>query len=117
MPDISRAPSNAVVSHYDVQPVIEIYATTHERDLGAVARDIETILKQTANEAPAGSTIVLRGQVSTMTTAYAQLFGGLVLAIVLIHLLIVVNFQSWLDPFVIITALPTAIAGIVWTSS
>ncbi|MGC1860515.1 MAG: efflux RND transporter permease subunit [Methylocystis sp.] len=112
---ISRAPSNAVVSHYDVQPVVEIYATTHARDLGAVARDIDAILKQTANEAPRGSTIVLRGQVSTMTKAYAQLFGGLALAVILIYLLIVVNFQSWLDPFVIISALPAALAGIVWT--
>jgi multidrug efflux pump subunit AcrB len=112
--NISREPSNAVVSHYDVQPVIDIFATTHGRDLGAVARDISAILKSTEKEAPAGSTIVLRGQVSTMASAYAQLLGGLVLAIVLIYLLIVVNFQSWLDPFVIVSALPTALAGIVW---
>ncbi len=111
---VSRGRSNAVVSHYDVQPVIDIYASTRERDLGAVAGDIENILKSTAKDAPAGSTVVLRGQVSTMTAAYAQLFGGLTLAIVLIYLLIVVNFQSWLDPFVIVSALPTALAGIVW---
>ncbi|QGM47099.1 efflux RND transporter permease subunit [Methylocystis heyeri] len=111
---VSREPSNAVVSHYDVQPVIDIYATTHGRDLGAVARDIQSILKDTAKDAPAGARISLRGQVSTMTTAYIQLFGGLALAIVLIYLLIVVNFQSWLDPFVIVSALPTALAGIVW---
>ena len=84
------------------------------RDLGAVARDIGAILQRAARQAPAGSTVVLRGQVSTMIAAYAQLFGGLLLAIVLIYLLIVVNFQSWLDPFVIVTALPTALAGIVW---
>ena len=111
---ISRGQSNAVVSHYDVQPTIDIYATTHERDLGAISRDIQKILDETAGEAPAGSTVVLRGQVTTMTSAYSQLYGGLALAIVLIYLLIVVNFQSWLDPFVIISALPTALAGIVW---
>jgi multidrug efflux pump subunit AcrB len=111
---VERGRSNAVVSHYDVQPVIDIYASTHQRDLGAVARDIQSILQRTANAAPKGSSVVLRGQVSTMTSAYAQLFGGVALAIVLIYLLIVVNFQSWLDPFVIICALPTALAGIIW---
>ena len=111
---ISRGQSSAVVSHYDVQPTIDIYATTHERDLGAISRDIQKILDETAGEAPAGSTVVLRGQVTTMTSAYSQLYGGLALAIVLIYLLIVVNFQSWLDPFVIISALPAALAGIVW---
>ena len=111
---VERGRSNGVVSHYDVQPVIDIYASTHERDLGAVASDIKAILDQTAEEAPKGSTVIMRGQVSTMTSAYAQLFGGLALAIVLIYLLIVINFQSWLDPFVIVSALPTALAGIVW---
>src|SRR5208283_5988009 len=111
---ISRARMDAVVSHYDVQPVVEIYATNHARDLGAVARDIDAILKRHASEAPRGSNVVLRGQVLTMMSAYTQLFGGLALAVTLIYLLIVVNFQSWLDPFVIISALPTALAGIVW---
>ena len=111
---ISRARTDAVVSHYDVQPVVEIYATNHARDLGAVAGDIDAILKRHASEAPRGSSVVLRGQVLTMTSAYTQLFGGLALAVTLIYLLIVVNFQSWLDPFVIISALPTALAGIVW---
>ncbi len=112
---VSRERSNAVVSHYNVQPVVEIYATTEGRDLGAVAQDIDAILKHNADAAPKGSTIVLRGQASTMTSAYAQLFAGLVLAVTLIYLLIVVNFQSWIDPFVIVSALPTALAGIVWT--
>ncbi|WP_297299915.1 efflux RND transporter permease subunit, partial [uncultured Methylovirgula sp.] len=111
---IRRGFSSAVVSHYNVQPVVDIYATTHGRDLGGVATDIQKILDSTAKEAPPGSTVVLRGQVSTMKQAYAQLFGGLALAIVLIYLLIVVNFQSWLDPFVIVSALPAALAGIVW---
>jgi CzcA family heavy metal efflux pump len=111
---IKRNVSNAVVSHYAVQPVIDIFATNNDRDLGAVAADIQKILDDTAKEAPPGSTIVVRGQVQTMTSAYQQLFIGIALAVVLIYLLIVVNFQSWLDPFVIITALPTALAGIVW---
>ncbi|MGH6674833.1 MAG: efflux RND transporter permease subunit, partial [Xanthobacteraceae bacterium] len=111
---ITRGTSDAVVSHYDVQPVIDIYAGTHGRDLGAVAADIQKILHATAKQAPRGSTVILRGQVTTMNAAYSQLYAGLALAIVLIYLLIVVNFQSWLDPFVIISALPTALAGIVW---
>jgi multidrug efflux pump subunit AcrB len=111
---VTRGPSSAVVSHYNVQPVIDIYGTTHDRDLGAVAADIQQILNDTAAQAPPGATIVLRGQVTTMTSAYAQLIEGLALAVTLIYLLIVVNFQSWTDPFVIVTALPAALAGIVW---
>jgi len=111
---VTRGYSDAVVSHYAVQPVIDIFATNHERDLGAVSHDIQAILDETAKDAPPGSTIVLRGQTSTMTYAFSQLYAGLALAIVLIYLLIVVNFQSWLDPFVIVSALPTALAGIVW---
>lgn len=112
--DIKRSQSNAVVSHYNIQGAIDIYAGIHERDLGAIAGDIQKILDDTAKQAPLGSTVVMRGQVSTMTAAYAQLFAGLALAIVLIYLLIVVNFQSWIDAFVIVCALPTALAGIVW---
>ncbi len=111
---ITRTVSDAVVSHYAVQPVIDIYATNNDRDLGAVAADIQKVLDETAHEVPTGSTVVVRGQVQTMTYAFGQLFVGIALAVVLIYLLIVVNFQSWLDPFVIITALPTALAGIVW---
>jgi multidrug efflux pump subunit AcrB len=104
-----------VVSHYDIQPVLDIFATTQGRDLGGVTSDIRKILKDTAKDVPKGSTINLRGQVVTMNTAFSGLFFGLAAAIVLIYLLIVVNFQSWLDPFIIITALPAALAGIVWT--
>jgi multidrug efflux pump subunit AcrB len=111
---ISREQSNAVVSHYDIQPVIDLYATTQGRDLAGVARDVQALMKATAKDAPKGATVVLRGQVVTMNTAFAGLAFGLLGAIVLIYLLIVVNFQSWLDPFVIITALPAALAGIVW---
>ncbi len=111
---LKRGVSPAVVSHYAVQPVIDIYATNNERDLGAVSADIQRILDETAKDVPRGSSVVMRGQTQTMTSAYQQLFVGIALAIVLIYLLIVVNFQSWLDPFVIVSALPTALAGIVW---
>jgi multidrug efflux pump subunit AcrB len=111
---ISRGPSDGVVSHYNVEPAIDLYATTQGRDLGAVAADMQKVLSDTQTELPKGSVVRLRGQVQTMQTAYAQLFEGLAGAIALIYLLIVVNFQSWLDPFVIITALPGALAGIVW---
>jgi multidrug efflux pump subunit AcrB len=111
---IQRAASNAVVSHYNVRPVIDIFATPQGRDLGAIAADIRKLMQETADEVPNGASVALRGQVTTMTSAYQQLFVGLALAFVLIYLLIVVNFQSWLDPFVIVVALPTALAGIVW---
>jgi multidrug efflux pump subunit AcrB len=111
---IERTPSNAVASHYNVRPVIDIYATPQGRDLGGVAADIREAMAATAHDVPNGASVALRGQVTTMTSAYQQLFVGLALAIVLIYLLIVINFQSWLDPFVIVMALPTALAGIVW---
>ncbi len=111
---ITRSPSDGVVSHYNVQPVIDLFGSVHWRDLGGVAHDIQAIMKEMAKEVPKGSTVVMRGQVETMTSAYAQLLFGLVGAVVLIYLVIVVNFQSWIDPFVIITALPAALAGIVW---
>ncbi len=106
--------SNAVVSHYNVRPVIDIYASNQGRDLGAVAADINRIVAQQAGSLPRGSQVTLRGQVSTMTDAYNQLFLGLGFAIVLIYLLIVVNFQSWIDPAIIVMGLPGALAGIVW---
>jgi len=111
---ITRSRDPAVVNHYDIEPVIDIYATTQGRDLGGVAHDIQKALKAHAGEAPKGATVHIRGQVATMNTAFSGLLVGLAGAIVLIYLLIVVNFQSWTDPFVIITALPAALAGIVW---
>jgi multidrug efflux pump subunit AcrB len=111
---VQRTNSNAVVSHYNVQPVIDIFATPQGRDLGAVAADIQQVVHATAKDLPKGASVALRGQVSTMTSAYQQLYVGLAAAIVLIYLLIVINFQSWIDPFVIVMALPTALAGIVW---
>ena len=111
---ITPGPSPGVVSHYNVQPVIDIYGAVQERDLGALSGDIDRILQETRKDVPHGSYVVLRGQVHTMTSAYSELYFGLAGAIVLIYLVIVVNFQSWLDPFIIITALPSALAGIVW---
>ena len=111
---ITPGPSPGVVSHYNVQPVIDIYGAVQGRDLGALSTDIDRIIQETRKDVPHGSYVVLRGQVQTMTNAYSQLYFGLAGAIVLIYLVIVVNFQSWLDPFIIITALPGALAGIVW---
>jgi hypothetical protein len=107
-------PVNALVSHYNIRPTVDIYATTQGRDLGAVAADIEKLIEETKAELPKGATVTTRGQIVTMESAYGQLFFGLGFAIVLIYLLIVVNFQSWLDPFIIVLALPAALAGIVW---
>ncbi|MDB5482060.1 MAG: transporter [Caulobacteraceae bacterium] len=111
---ISREQTPAVVSHYNVQPTIDLFATNQDRDLAAVAADVHALIKATAKDAPRGATVTLRGQVQTMNAAFAGLGFGLLGAIVLIYLVIVVNFQSWLDPFVIITALPAALAGIAW---
>jgi multidrug efflux pump subunit AcrB len=111
---VTTGQTNAVVSHYNVRPVIDIYATNQGRDLGAVAADIERVVAANRSTLPRGSQVTLRGQVTTMTSAYSQLISGLAFAIVLIYLLIVVNFQSWTDPAVIVMALPGALAGIVW---
>jgi multidrug efflux pump subunit AcrB len=112
--DISRTASSAVVSQYDIQSMVQIFATTQGRDLGAVAADVRAAIADTAKDVPKGSSVVLLGQVQTMNSAFSGLLFGLLAAAVLIYLLIVVNFQSWSDPFVIITALPAALAGIVW---
>jgi len=102
------------VSHYDVQPVIDIYANVDGTDLGSVTRKIQAIVDRHQGEKPRGSHFILRGQSETMQKSYIGLLGGLAFSILLVYLLIVVNFQSWLDPFLIIAALPAAIAGIVW---
>ena len=112
--DIDRGDGDAVVSHYAIQPVFDVYGATQGRDLGAVAGEVDKILKATAKDLPPGATVTLRGQAQTMNDAFSGLLFGLLGAVVLIYLIIVVNFQSWLDPFVIITALPAALAGIVW---
>jgi multidrug efflux pump subunit AcrB len=112
--DLHRVNTPAVYSEYDIQPVVQIYGTTQGRDLGAVADDIQKVVDDTAKNLPRGVRVVMLGQVRTMNSAFSGLLFGLLGAIVLIYLLIVVNFQSWTDPFVIITALPAALAGIVW---
>jgi len=104
----------AAVSHYDITPVVDVYAAVQGRDLGGVAGDVRDVLKQFDGKLPRGTYINLRGQVDTMTSSFVGLALGLVMAIILVYLLIVVNFQSWLDPFIIITALPGALAGIMW---
>jgi CzcA family heavy metal efflux pump len=104
----------AVVNHYNVQPVIDVYASTAGRDLGGVASDVQDVLKPFNKQLPRGSRIVVRGQVETMRSSFLGLGVGLLMAILLIYFLIVINFQSWLDPFIIITALPGALAGICW---
>ncbi len=114
MADFKRRNGSAVVSQYDIQSMIQINATTQDRDLGAVANDIRQLVADTASQVPKGSTVVLVGQVRTMDSAFSGLMFGLLGAIVLIYFLIVINFQSWRDPFVIITGLPAALAGIVW---
>jgi multidrug efflux pump subunit AcrB len=110
----TRDHGNALVSQYDIQSMVQINATTQGRDLGAIAADIRKAMAATAGQVPKGSSVVLLGQVRTMESSFSGLLFGLLGAIVLIYLLIVVNFQSWADPFVIITALPAALAGIIW---
>src|ERR1700722_10738796 len=111
---MQRGAGMAVVSHYNVAPVIDIFGGVAGRDLGGVAGDISKIITATRQQLPRGSRVVVRGQVQTMRASYIGLLSGLVGSIVLVYLLIVVNFQSWLDPFIMISALPAALAGIAW---
>jgi multidrug efflux pump subunit AcrB len=111
---INRTTRNAVVSQYDIQPLVQINATTQDIDLGTVAREVKRVIAATERDVPKGTKVVLLGQVRTMEKAFSGLLWGLLGAVVLIYFLIVVNFQSWRDPFVIVSALPAALAGIVW---
>ncbi len=110
---IQRTSELASINHYNIRRVVDIYASVQDRDLGAVGRDVNRIVEANRKSLPRGSFLSLRGQYGTMRSAYIGLIGGLSFAIILVYLLIVVNFQSWLDPFIIITALPAALAGIV----
>ena len=110
---IQRTSELASINHYNIRRVVDIYASPQDRDLGAVGRDVTRIVDANRASLPRGSFVTLRGQYGTMRSSYTGLIGGLGFAIVLVYLLIVVNFQSWLDPFIIITALPAALAGIV----
>jgi multidrug efflux pump subunit AcrB len=110
----SRATQQAVVSHYNVQPVLDIFASVQGRDLGGVTADVTKLVDDARAQLPPGSSIVLRGQVQAMHESFAGLLGGLAIAIALVYLLMVVNFQSWLDPLVIVGGLPASLAGIAW---
>jgi len=109
----SRSSTLALVSHYNVQRTVDIFGSVQDRDLGAVASDINCIVDASRKELPRGAQMTVRGQIETMATSFQGLLSGLALAVVLVYLLIVVNFQSWLDPFIILTALPAAMAGII----
>jgi multidrug efflux pump subunit AcrB len=111
---IERGVAAEVVNHYNVQPVYDVYANVQGRDLGSVARDIERVLATYRGQLAPGNSIAMRGQVESMQSAFVRLGFGIAFAAVLVYLLMVVNFQSWLDPFIIITALPGALVGIVW---
>lgn len=111
---VRRGIAPQVINHYNIQPVYDVYANVQGRDLGGVARDVSKILAKYQKELPRGSTLAMRGQVDSMNTSFIGLGLGLVFAIGLVYLLMVVNFQSWLDPFIIITALPGALSGILW---
>jgi multidrug efflux pump subunit AcrB len=112
--DIGRSASPGVISHYDIQQVIDVYAYVQDADLGSVARQVQKIMDKYRPDLPRGSVLTVRGQVSTMQDSFQGLATGMVGAIILVYLLMVVNFQSWTEPFIIITALPGALAGIVW---
>ena len=111
---VDRGAERAVISHWNVQPVIDIYAAVQGRDLGGVADDVNKAVDASMKDLPKGSRLIVRGQIETMLSSFEGLLYGLIFAVVLVYLLMVVNFQSWLDPFIIITALPAALAGIVW---
>jgi multidrug efflux pump subunit AcrB len=110
---IQRGTEMEAVSHYNIRRIVEIYGAVQDRDLGSAGRDVNRIVDANRKSLPRGSFITIRGQIDTMRSSYIDLLGGLVFSVVLVYLLIVVNFQSWLDPFIIITALPAALAGIV----
>jgi multidrug efflux pump subunit AcrB len=111
---VSRGVSTTVASHYNVQPVMDVYANVEQRDLGGVANQVERIMSDVSPQLYKGSWMVLRGQVQTMRSSFIGLGFGILFAIVLVYLLMAVNFQSWVDPFIILWALPGALAGIVW---
>ena len=111
---LQRATSPAIESHYDVQPVIDVYAAPDRRDLGGFAADVSRVIEQVRPTLPRGTTIDLRGQVDTMRTSFTRLGLGMIFAVVLVYLVMAVNFQSWSDPFIILMALPGAMAGMLW---
>jgi multidrug efflux pump subunit AcrB len=111
---LERITSPEIESHYDIQNVVDVYASPDQRDLGGFAKDVTRIIDKTRRTLPRGTTIELRGQVDTMQSSFTRLGLGMIFAIVLVYLLMAVNFQSWLDPFIILMALPGAMAGMLW---
>jgi multidrug efflux pump subunit AcrB len=112
--DISRSNTSAVVDHYDIRPVINIYGNVDGKDLGYVSKEVQRLVDASKKDLPRGSLLIVRGQTKTMQSSFSGLYWGLAFSIILIYLLVVVNFQSWTLPFIIITALPCAMAGIIW---
>jgi multidrug efflux pump subunit AcrB len=112
--DVKRSYGPVIINHYNVATVFDVYSNVDRRDLGSVGREIEKIMKDEQSHLPRGTTLTLRGEYETMQTSFFRLGLGLVFAVVLVYLLMAVNFQSWLDPFIILTALPGALAGILW---
>lgn len=112
--DFQRDIVPVIINHYNIQPVYDIYADTDQRDLGGVAGDIRKVMDQAENDLPTGTTLALRGQVQTMTNSFVRLGIGIIFAIALVYLLMTVNFQSWVDPLIILMALPVAFAGVLW---
>jgi multidrug efflux pump subunit AcrB len=114
MAELGRGVAPEIINHYNVQPVFDVFANVAGRDLGAVGSAVEKLVDKAAEKLPRGTTIDMRGQVSTMESSFYRLGLGMIFAVVLVYLLMAVNFQSWLDPFIILMALPGALAGIVW---
>jgi multidrug efflux pump subunit AcrB len=111
---LTRSSEPPIVTHYNIQPVVDMFGASEGKDLGYVAREVQKVMDAAQKDLPKGSRMVLRGQVQTMQDSFAGLIGGLIFAMILVYLLMVVNFQSWTDPLIIISALPFALAGIVW---
>ena len=112
--DVKRSYGPVIINHYNVAPVFDVYANVDRRDLGSVGAEVEKIVRRSAPRLPRGTTLTLRGEYETMQSSFFRLGLGMVFAVVLVYLLMAVNFQSWLDPFIILTALPGAMAGILW---
>ncbi len=111
---IKRESGLAVASQYDIVPVVDTFVTAQDRDLGGVSADVVKVVRQYESKLPRGTSVAIRGQVDTMQSSFSGLFVGLIFSVILVYLLMVVNFQSWVDPFIIITALPGALSGIAW---
>jgi multidrug efflux pump subunit AcrB len=114
MAELTRGVAPEIINHYNVQPVYDVFANVSGRDLGGVGSAVEKLVAQAQEKLPRGTTIDMRGQVSTMESSFYRLGLGMIFAVVLVYLIMAVNFQSWLDPFIILMALPGALAGIVW---